>query len=98
MKSLSNYHLSTKETQLPSLASSFPGASVSECGVPLSNTSVLVLEAFSRKLQRQFTYITLKSYRSHAVKDYQQVIQEVVRNSKSRRQHYRVDRYTTRWR
>jgi hypothetical protein len=96
MKSLSNYHLSTKETQLPSLASSSPGAIARSCGIPLSNTSVLVLEAFSRKLKAEVANILPRGIRIHAVKDFQQVIQEVVYNAKGSAESYRFLWLTTR--
>ncbi len=96
MKSLSNYHLSTKGTQLPSLASSSPGASASECGVPLSNTSVLVLEAFSRKLKAEVANIPPRGIRIHTVKDFQRVLQGVVYNAKGSAESYRFLWSTTR--
>jgi hypothetical protein len=89
MKSLSNYHLSTKETQLSSLASSSPGAIARSCGVPLSNTSGLVLEAFSRKSEKHFPYITPELSKNYTAKDYQRVIQEVVYNVKESSETYR---------
>ncbi len=59
MKSRFN-HLSTKETQLPSLASSSPGASASECDLSLGNTSVLILEPFRRKFDLELVSLTPK--------------------------------------